>query len=440
MSNSASEVNAADTTAIQSQNQSQESSNEVRVAPRKSPTRRRKKDAPAPTDPEYDLNTVPEQTLPEDAKLRAEFRWHESDGMTMTLHSVARAFYGPESNMPPISRVMRFLEEALISNWQYHRLISRTDIEIATGVKLNSLTKVLKKLEADKWVIRTKTGIGKCYGTTMYRLHPDRYGLETLYRGESSMKPLYEKAPPIFRLIQGGLSPVPASPEVESNSQPITPSQTPVTQGGVVPQTTGGVVPQTTPVSSTGLHPATENPEQDAQTNAGRTAQQGVNAHTENVCKVIDKTPQTINKGSEREVREALLRECPEITNEAMLNAAFAHVATLRNLRKPPSVYIYSSWKNGLWKEFANLLPKKTKTPAKGEPEPQTQPVVEAEPEMTDEERAECQRAREICARMGGIALKPMTSSRTMTPEEEAARRVELQRQIDRMNAQECRA
>jgi hypothetical protein len=113
-------------------------------------------------------------------------------GFVAVLHSLEKEFYGPESPFDARAKVMLYIRHRALRDYQTTKQIPKSEIMEATGLKPTALKDALRDLEKKKFILVTRTKVGKVWGDNIYELHPQRYGTDYVYRPEKpSFKVIY---------------------------------------------------------------------------------------------------------------------------------------------------------------------------------------------------------------------------------------------------------
>ena len=112
------------------------------------------------------------------------------------LHEYLRKKYGPNCGFDAVANVFNMLEQQILGNWSVEDGIqlSRTFMAKETGLTIYQVDKALKELSQKKMVhiqqvCRIKPDGKKIWEESIYRLHPDKYGIDILWIDESKPKP-----------------------------------------------------------------------------------------------------------------------------------------------------------------------------------------------------------------------------------------------------------
>lgn len=125
-------------------------------------------------------------------------------GFMPPLHSYLRKKYGPGCGFDAVTNVFNMLEQHILGNWAVEdgMQISRTFMSRETGLSVYQLDKALKYLTDSKMihvqkVCEVKPNGSRVWQESIYRLHPDKYGIDILWLESTSQKPT-------FQIIPGG--------------------------------------------------------------------------------------------------------------------------------------------------------------------------------------------------------------------------------------------
>jgi len=127
-------------------------------------------------------------------------------GFMAPLHEYLKKKYGPSCGFDPIANVFNMLEQQILGNWSVEDGIqlSRSFIAKQTGLTIYQVDKALKEMSQRKMihiqqVCRIKPDGKKIWEESIYRLHPDKYGVDILWIDESNPKPIQK-----LQYIPGG--------------------------------------------------------------------------------------------------------------------------------------------------------------------------------------------------------------------------------------------
>lgn len=142
----------------------------------------------------------------------------EQGGYTAMLHAIERQCYGPDSPFDAKTKVFFYIRHETVRDWKYVQSISQKEISEATGVKIRDLHRVLDFLEKNKMIISHKSKTGRVWNKTQYALHPARFGIDTLWRGEGNQIEKANKNQTSFVSEEGKIIPI-TRKKVPTNSR-----------------------------------------------------------------------------------------------------------------------------------------------------------------------------------------------------------------------------